>query len=139
MVPPCALTTAATMARPNPVLPPRRERDESPRANRSKISGCSHAGIPGPSSATVSTALPVSLRTLGIPANGGKRGRELVAGLGDDLAHACLAGVAGGQRARDAVQHPVQCRAELTDLGIDASRVDLDDRRRQSHLAAVQF
>ena len=58
MAPRCALTTAATIASPSPVLPPRRERDVSPRANRSKISGCSHSGIPGPSSATVSTAPP---------------------------------------------------------------------------------
>ena len=63
IVPPWALTTAATMARPSPVLPPRLERDESPRANRSKISGCSHAGIPGPSSATVRTAPPESSTT----------------------------------------------------------------------------
>ena len=44
MVPSCALTTAATIARPSPVLPPRRDRDESPRANRSKISGCRRPG-----------------------------------------------------------------------------------------------
>ena len=38
--PPCASTTAATMARPRPVLPAAREREVSPRANRSKTSGC---------------------------------------------------------------------------------------------------
>ncbi len=47
MVPPCALTTAATIARPSPVLPSRRERDESPRANRSNTSGSSVAGYAG--------------------------------------------------------------------------------------------
>ena len=37
--PPCAATTAATIARPSPVLPSCRDRDESPRANRSKTCG----------------------------------------------------------------------------------------------------
>ena len=37
-VPPCASTTAATMASPRPVLPAAREREPSPRANRSKTS-----------------------------------------------------------------------------------------------------
>ena len=32
------------------MLPAAREREESPRANRSKTSGCSSAGMPGPSS-----------------------------------------------------------------------------------------
>ena len=40
------------------MLPPRRERDESPRAKRSNTSGCRSAGMPGPSSRTVSTATP---------------------------------------------------------------------------------
>ena len=48
------------MARPRPVLPCARDRELSPRANRSKTSGCSSAGMPGPSSATVSTTAPAS-------------------------------------------------------------------------------
>lgn len=40
IAPPWALTSARTMASPKPVLPARRDRDESPRAKRSKISGC---------------------------------------------------------------------------------------------------
>lgn len=40
IVPWWALTSARTIARPKPVLPARRDRDESPRAKRSNISGC---------------------------------------------------------------------------------------------------
>jgi len=47
---------------PSPVLPAARERDESPRANRSKISGCRADGMPAPSSATASTTAPLSSR-----------------------------------------------------------------------------
>ena len=39
-VPSWAVTTAATMARPRPVEPAAREREESPRTKRWKISGC---------------------------------------------------------------------------------------------------
>src|SRR5664279_561443 len=61
--PPCALTTASTMARPSPVDPAARERDESPRTNRLKISGCSASGMPGPLSVTVMTDTPGSVRS----------------------------------------------------------------------------
>src|SRR4029453_8148623 len=54
-VPWCASTTALTMASPRPVLPARREREESPRANRSNREPRSSGGTPGPSSSTVST------------------------------------------------------------------------------------
>src|SRR5205823_1476167 len=57
-VPWCASTTAATIDNPSPVLPAARERDVSPRANRSNTSGSRFAGIPGPSSATVSVTAP---------------------------------------------------------------------------------
>ena len=56
MEPWCALTTAETIARPKPVLPPLREREVSPRANRSNTSDCSCSGMPGPLSRTLSTA-----------------------------------------------------------------------------------
>jgi hypothetical protein len=62
-----------------------------------------------------------------------------MAGVGDELAYPCLAGVPRGQCARDAIQHAVQRRAELPDLGVRTCRVDLDDRRGQPHLTAVEF
>ena len=65
--------------------------------------------------------------------------QRVMAGVGNELPYPRLAGVAGGQRARDAVQHSVQRRAELSDLGAGAGRIDLDDRRGQPHLAAVEF
>ena len=57
IVPLCALTTAETIARPSPVLPPLRDREVSPRANRSNTSDCSCSGMPGPLSITCSTAV----------------------------------------------------------------------------------
>ena len=51
----CASTTARTIASPSPVLPARRDRDESPRANRSNSEPTSSGGMPGPSSSTAST------------------------------------------------------------------------------------
>jgi hypothetical protein len=54
----CASTTAQTMASPSPVLPPARDLEVSPRVNRSKISGWSSVGIPGPLSVTVSSTVP---------------------------------------------------------------------------------
>ena len=79
------------------------------------------------------------LRQFGISANRGQRCAQFVAGVGDELADPCFAGVPGGQRPGDAVQHPVQCRTELADLGVRAGRVDRDDRRRQPHLAPIEF
>src|SRR5438270_9250958 len=52
----CPLTTAETMASPSPVLPAAREREESPRANRSNTLRSRSAGMPGPLSTTDSTA-----------------------------------------------------------------------------------
>ena len=81
----------------------------------------------------------LALRQFGIPADRRKRRAQFVARVGDELAHPGLAGVPGGQRAGDAVEHPVQRGAQLPDLGVRARRVHLDDRRRQPHLAAVEF
>ena len=87
----------------------------------------------------VGQLVPLALRQFGVAADRGERGAQLVAGVGDELPHPRLAGLPGGQRAGDAVQHPVQRGAELADLGVRAGRVDLDDRRGQPHLAAVEF
>ena len=46
-VPPCAATTASTIARPSPVLPVSRDRDAIPRANRSNTCGSRSGGMPG--------------------------------------------------------------------------------------------
>ena len=80
-----------------------------------------------------------ALRQFGIAANRGQRCAQFVAGVGDELAYACLAGVPRGQSACDGVQHSVQRRAELSDLGVRAGRIDLDDRRGQPHLAAIEL
>ena len=80
-----------------------------------------------------------ALRQFGIAADRGQRCAQFVAGVGDELPYPRLAGVPGRQRAGDAVEHPVQRRAELADLGVRTRRIDLDDGRRQPHLAAVEL
>jgi hypothetical protein len=59
MQPPCAATTASTMARPRPVLFPASPADlarpVSPRVNRSNSSGSSSGAMPGPSSVMLSS------------------------------------------------------------------------------------
>ena len=87
----------------------------------------------------VGQVVSFALRQFGIAANRGQRCAQFVAGVGDELAYPRLAGVPRGQRARDAVEHPVQRGAELADFGVRAGRIDLDDRRGQPHLAAVEF
>ena len=87
----------------------------------------------------VGEVIAFALCQFGIAANRGQRCAQLVAGVGDELPYPRLAGVPGGQCARDAVQHSVQRGAELSDLGVGAGRIDLDDRRGQPHLAAVEF
>ena len=87
----------------------------------------------------VGEVISFALRQFGIAANRGQRCAQFVAGVGDELAYPCLAGVPRGQCARDAVEHSVQRGAELSDLGVRAGRIDLDDRRGQPHLAAVEF
>ena len=70
-VPPCAWRMPRTIDSPSPVLPARRDRDESPRTNRSKSVGVSFGGMPGPSSATVTSAasaVAVSCTSTCVPA-----------------------------------------------------------------------
>ncbi len=84
IVPLCALTTAETIARPSPVLPPLLEREESPRANRSNTSDCSSAGMPGPLSMTCSTLCAgsvVNRVVTTVPARG------VDAGVGKQIGH----------------------------------------------------
>src|SRR5260221_7338157 len=60
MAPPCASTSARTMARPSPVPPVAAAREGSARKKRSKMRSRSSAGTPGPESATLSrTSCPV--------------------------------------------------------------------------------
>ena len=87
----------------------------------------------------VGQVIPFPLGQFGIPANRGQRCAEFVAGVGDELAHPGFAGMPGGQRAGDPVQHPVQCGAELADFGVGAGGINRDDRCGQPHLAAVEF
>ena len=84
MQPPCAATTASTMARPRPVLfpasPAARARPVSPRVNRSNSSGSSSGAMPGPSSVMLSsTRGPAGTTprwTVAVPPAGvGRRGR----------------------------------------------------------------
>ena len=80
-----------------------------------------------------------ALRQFGVAANRRQRGAQFVAGVGDELAHPHLAGMSRRQRARDAVEHAVQRRAELADLGMRACRIDLDDRTGKTNLTAVEL
>src|SRR4051794_5326574 len=57
-MPSCAFTIASTIASPSPAPPSDRARPASARANRSKRPPTACGGIPGPSSATWSTASP---------------------------------------------------------------------------------
>src|SRR5665647_538686 len=61
--PPERRTSSRTMASPRPVPPASRSRASSSRANLSNTRSRSAAGMPGPSSATVSTACPPSACT----------------------------------------------------------------------------
>ena len=80
-----------------------------------------------------------ALRQFGIAANRRERRAQFVAGVGDELPNPHLAGVPRRQRSGDAVEHPVQRGAELADLGVRTRRIDLDDRRGQPNLAAVEL
>ena len=73
----------------------------------------------------VGQVVPFALRQFGIAANRRQRCAQFVAGVGDELAYARLAGVPRGQCAGDAVEHSVQRGAELADLGVRAGRIDL--------------
>ena len=81
-----------------------------------------------------------ALRQFGIAADRRQWGAQFVAGVGDELPHPGLAGVPRGQCARDAVEHPVQRRAELADLGVRGwpgppSTIGVGSR----HLTAVEL
>ena len=80
-----------------------------------------------------------ALRQFGVAADRRQRGAQFVAGVGDELPNPRLAGMPRRQRAGDAVEHPVQRRAELADFGVRARRIDPDDRRGQPNLAAVEL
>lgn len=79
--------------------------------------------------------VPLAAGQLGVAADRGQGRTQLVAGAGDEPAQPGLGVPAGGERALDVVQHPVQRRADLADLG---PRVRVRDPGGQVHLAAVQ-
>ena len=63
--PPWARAIAATIDRPRPAPPSRREREASERANRSKTRSATSGAIPGPSSATeITTSFLAARREL---------------------------------------------------------------------------
>ena len=134
MVPRCAFTTAATIANPRPVLPSRRERDESPRANRSKTSGCSQTGMPGPSSATVSTTDPSTATVSDVVTDvpGGVWVWALASRLREHLVQASLV-ADDHHRLLGKVQRPLMFGAR--NVGV-ADRID--DQARQIHRLALQ-
>ncbi len=74
---------------------------------------------------------------LGVTADGGQRRAQLVAGVGDELAHPRLTGLAGGQRGRDVAEQAVQCRTDLADLRAGVG-VGLRHAFAKRHLAAVE-
>ena len=56
-------------------------------------------------------------RQLGVAGDGGERRTQLVGGVGDELAHLLLAAVPLVERRLDVVEHRVERRADLADLG----------------------
>ena len=73
----------------------------------------------------------------GVAADGGERGAQLVAGVGDELPYPRLALLPGVQRGTDVVEHPVERGADLADLGARVG-VGLGHPLVQRDLAAVQ-
>ena len=80
-----------------------------------------------------------ALCQFGVAADRGKWRAQFVAGVGDELPYSHLAGVPRRQGSGDAVEHPVQCGAELADLGVRTGRIDFDDGRGQPYLTPVEF
>ena len=74
---------------------------------------------------------------LGVAADGGQRGAQLVAGVGHEVTYPGLARLARGQRRADVVQHPVERGPDLADLGAGVG-VGLGDAHREGDLAAVE-
>lgn len=81
--------------------------------------------------------LPSAACQFGVTADRGERRTQLVAGVRDELAHPCLALLAGVQGRTDVTQHPVEGGTDLADLG---TRIGLGLRNpfEQSHLPTVQ-
>ena len=80
-----------------------------------------------------------ALCQFGVTADGGQRCSQLVAGVGDELAHPGLTGLSRRQGPGDAVEHAIQGATELSDFGVSSHRIDPDDRGGQPHLTAVEF
>ena len=74
---------------------------------------------------------------LGVPADGGQRGAQLVAGVGDELAHLRLRLLAGSQCLLDVPEQLVQGGTHLSDLG-GGVRVLGGHAVGEHHLAAVE-
>ena len=83
--------------------------------------------------------LALALRQFGIAADRRQRRAEFVTGVGHELTHPRLAGMAGRERAGDPVQHAVERRTQLPDLGVRGDGVDVHDLCRQLDLSTVQF
>ena len=60
ILPPCTSTSCLAIVNPRPVPPPVRERDFSPRQNRSKMWDKSSDGMPAPVSATAISIIPLA-------------------------------------------------------------------------------
>ncbi len=61
---------------------------------------------------------------LGVAADGGERGAQLVGGVGEETAQALFAGCALGKRLLETVEHRVQRQAEPPDLRLVGGRAD---------------
>ena len=66
----------------------------------------------------------LALHQFGVPADGRQRSAQFVAGIGDELPDPRLAGVARREGAGHPIEHRVQRRPELTDLGVGGHRID---------------
>lgn len=90
-------------------------------------------GVPG-----VGTDLFVAAPgQLGVAADGGERGAQFMAGVGDEPPYPRLALLPRLQCAVDVVEHPVQRGADLSDLGVRIA-LGVRDAFAEVHLAGVQ-
>lgn len=76
-------------------------------------------------------------RQLGVSADRRQRRTQLMTGVRDELTYAHLALLARVQGAVHMVEHPVECRADLADLGVRVG-LGLGDPLVEGHLAGVQ-
>ena len=81
--------------------------------------------------------LALAAGQLGVPADRGERRAQLVAGVGDELAHPRLALLPRGQRGVDVVSSPLRAEPDLADLGARVG-VGCGHPLGQGDLAAVQ-